>query len=435
MTNKNKLPTEVPSSLVVASSIGTILEWYDFTLYAYLAPIISMNFFPNGNSITSVMLVYSVFAIGFIVRPIGAMIFGHFGDRIGRKKVLVFSIVMMASATFLIGILPTYAHIGLAAPALLILLRIFQGISIGGETIGAGLLVIESTPPHKRGFATALVWASSGIGILLSSIVISIITWIFSQQELSDWAWRVPFVLGATTGIMGYYLRKNISESSVFRATLDKKEIFKIPLFEAIRTFKKELLITICLYSLCAITTYLLFVFMPMYVSTNFGIPLQQAMVMNTLAMACMVVGVPIVGRYSDLLGNRNVLMISTTAFIILSYPLYLLISTGSLLNLGIAQLVFSVLTAGFQGPITSTVLEMFPSNVRYSGAAFGYNISYSLFGGTAPIVAVYLVSKLENSLAPSFYLISGAIVAFISILGIKQVIRSINNNAQDMSN
>lgn len=204
------------SRLVTICSIGTILEWYDFSLYAYLAPIISELYFPSEDPSTSIILAYSVFAIGFIVRPLGAIIFGHFGDRIGRKKILVLSMAIMASTTFLIALLPTYNQIGLIAPVCLVIIRILQGIAIGGEAIGASSLIIESSPTTKRGYFTALIWASSGIGILASSIIISAVSLIYSKSIILSWAWRVPFLIGGFTGLIAYYIRKNIPESVLF---------------------------------------------------------------------------------------------------------------------------------------------------------------------------------------------------------------------------
>jgi MHS family proline/betaine transporter-like MFS transporter len=192
--------------IVVACSLGTILEWYDFSLYAYLVSVLSKVFFPNNDYLTSIMMAYSVFTIGFVVRPLGAILFGHLGDRVGRKKTLMISIILMASTTCLIGLLPTYNQVGLLAPILLISLRVVQGLAIGGEAIGAGSFVIESIGSEKRGLLTSLVWASSGIGILLSAVVVSTTTNILTNDELHVWGWRIPFLLGALTGFLGYYL-------------------------------------------------------------------------------------------------------------------------------------------------------------------------------------------------------------------------------------
>ncbi|MBA2650854.1 MAG: MFS transporter [Tatlockia sp.] len=421
----NKFSCNVPFNLISACSLGTILEWYDFSLYAYVAPTISTHFFPNKNQITSIMLVYSIFAVGFIVRPLGAILFGHFGDREGRKKALVVSMLLMASMTCVMCIVPTYKQIGLMAPALLIIVRILQGIAIGGETIGAGSLIIESVQNMKRGFPTALIWASSGIGILLCSVVVALTTMIFSPSIFTEWAWRIPFALGGVTGLVGIYFRNKIKESAVFRLVQVRHEVVKTPFLEAISKFKKEVLITIGLYALCAITLYLLFVFMPVYASKILGLPFKQVVLINSLTMAFMILLVPIAGYCSDIFGRKIVLLISASGFLILSYPVYLFTFNGSLSGLVIAQSIFAIFTAGFHGPVTSAVLEMFPSYVRYSAVAVGYNVSYSLFGATTPLIAVYLVEKFENNLAPSFYLSFGALLAIFAIINMKETYKA----------
>lgn len=410
--------------VVTACSFGTILEWYDFTLYAYLAPILSSIFFPSSDAYTSILLTYAVFALGFIVRPIGAIIFGHLGDRLGRKKVLMSSIALMATTTCLIGILPTYNKIGIFAPVLLISLRILQGLSIGGETIGAASFAIESTQDAKRGFTTSLVWACSGIGILLSSVIVTIMTWMMTPQSLSAWGWRLPFLLGALTGILGYYLRKNTSEPLLFKSLQDNNQIEKFPLMHAIKKFKAELLIAAGLYVLSAIITYLIFVYMPVYAAKIIGLPFNTTMMVNTVMMIFMILLVPIVGYCSDVIGRKRILLMSSISLVLFAYPLYYLIANGGLWGLIIGQLLFAVLAAGFQGVITSAVLEMFPANVRYSAAAFGYNLSYSLFGGTTPLIAMYLVSKLNNNTALSLYLIAGGLVAMIAATKMRETFK-----------
>ena len=410
-TNNNKFPL----NLIVACSIGTVLEWYDFSLYAYFAPILSSLFFPSENPTTSIILTYSVFAIGFFARPIGAILFGHFGDRLGRKNILIFSMIMIATTTSMIGMLPTYKHIGISASVLLVILRVLQGVAIGGEATGAGAFVIESMQNKKRGLATSLIWSSSGVGILLSSVVVAIVSWLLNYEQLSSWGWRLPFLFGILAGILGYYLRYNTMESVSFKLIRSHKKIVRFPLMTAIKKFPAEIFITAGLYVLSAIITYLVFVYMPIYAYKIIGLPYNQTMAVNNLALTCTVLLVPLAGYYSDRVGRRKILLISSASLLLFSYPLYVLINYGTLLDLVAAQLMFAILASGFQGAITITVLEMFPVDVRFSASAFGYNLSYSMFGGTAPLIAIYLVNTFQSNASPGLYLSFGALIALVA--------------------
>ncbi len=249
-----------------------------------------------------------------------------------------------------------------------------------------------------------------------------------TPTKLSDWGWRLPFLLGSVTGIVGYYLRKNIAESSQFKLMQAGNKIAKFPLIEAIKKFKTEIFVTSGLYVLSAIITYLIFVYMPIYASKKIGLPFSQTMAVNTLVMGCMVLLVPVFGHYSDILGTRIILLISSIALLLLAFPLYALIAHGNLINLIVAQLILTIVAAGYQGAITKTVLEMFPANVRYSAAALGYNLAYLLFGGTAPIIAVYLINKLKFNTAPSLYLSLGALISLVAAFKLRE-----NNKAKDI--
>ncbi len=412
---------KIPYRVLVACSFGTILEWYDFSIYAYFASTLAALFFPHEDNLTSIILAYSVFAIGFLVRPIGAILFGHFGDRIGRKKILIYSSVLIAGSTTLIGLLPTYSQAGKLAPILLIVLRILQGLAIGGEVIGASSFAIESTKSEKQGLATSIIWASSGVGILLSSAIVFAITLTMTPFELSDWGWRLPFLLGSITGIIGYYLRRNTDESPQFERIKVNGNIAKFPLIQAVKKFKVEMLITARLYVLSAIITYLIFVYMPVYASKTIGLPFSQTMIVNTASMSCMILLVPLFGYLSDILGRRIILLLSSMSLLLFAFPLYILITYGHLIDLIIAQSILAIMSAAYQGAITRAALEMFPTNIRYSAAGFGYNIAYSLFGSTAPLIAVYLVNKLKCNSAPALYLTLGAFISFVAALKLRE--------------
>src|SRR5579872_42024 len=396
---------------MTASGMGTILEWYDFSLFAFFTPIIAPLYFPHENKLAALMLTYAIFAIGFLVRPLGAIIFGHMGDRLGRKKTLVLSILMMSFSTFCIGLLPTYTQIGLAAPALLIVLRIFQGLSVGGESTGAVLFVVESYSLKNRGLLSAALWSMTGIGMLLGSLV-GTITLQFPHHEI---IWRIPFLLGIFTGMIGYFLRQRMPESLLFQNAEYRHDLARFPFFTAITEYRKELFIIIGLYILSALITYLIFIFMPTYAANIIGMPLATTSLISTFGLLIVTLLVPLGGYFSDCWNRKNSLLISAMGFVLLSYPLFQLVSQGTIQNYIIAEICFVILAAVFQGTISAAVLEMLPTSVRYTVAALGYNISYSIFGGAAPLLASYLVKMTGNKAVPGLCLMAGALIALIA--------------------
>lgn len=399
--------------VIFSSAIGTILEWYDFSLFAFLTPLLANLFFPHEMKFTGVMLTYTIFAIGYFVRPIGAAIFGHLGDRIGRKKTLIFSILLMAIPTFCIGLLPTYNTVGLLAPVLLIVLRICQGLSVGGESIGATLFVIESGHYKYRGFLGGLLWAVIGIGMLLGSFAASMVIY-YSDYA---WSWRIPFLLGILTGLIGYVVRKRIPETLFFQNILQQGKRVKAPLCKAFTHYKIEMFRIMGFYALSAMITYLIFIFMPTYAATIIGYPLSQVSFICTLTMACSIFLVPIGGLISDKIGRKQSLRYPAIGLFLLSYPLFVLIAQGTLTNFIYAQIIFVLLAAWFQGSINAAVIEQLPTSVRYSVTAVGYNIAYSLFAGTSPIIASYLVKLTHDKAATGLYLMCGALIAIIATM------------------
>ncbi len=404
-----------------ASAIGTLLEWYDFSLFAFLTPLLATLFFPKEDTFTALMFTYTIFAIGFLVRPLGAIIFGHLGDRIGRKKTLVISILLMSIATFLMGVLPTYDTLGIWAPILLIILRICQGLSVGGESTGAVLFVIETNHYQRRGFVCSTLWAVIGVGMLLGSLASTIV----SHYPATSYAWRVPFLLGIFTGIIGYVVRKRIPEPLLFQEILDQGRIAHFPLWEGIKKYKKEMFIIIGLYLLSAMITYLNFIFMPAYAADIIGMALADTTLVSTIALAAMTLLVPIGGYLSDVFGRKPCLILATSCFIVASYPLYHLIATGVFHYFIVAEIILVLFSALFQGTVTAAVIEQLPTSVRYSVMAVGYSISYSLFGGTAPLVAGYLATLTGNVAAPGWYLTAGACIALLAAIKMRETFKA----------
>ncbi|MSP52824.1 MAG: MFS transporter [Gammaproteobacteria bacterium] len=401
---------------VIAGLFGTILEWYDFSVYVYLAIFIAKLFFPEENKYLGLILTYSIFAIGYLMRPIGGFIFGHFGDRYGRNTTFVATIMLMSIATLLIGFLPTYYHVGILAPCLLVLLRLLQGIAIGGEMIGTLTYFYEVTIEKKRGFVTTLIWCGSGLGILLGSIVSSILLHFLSDQQLLTWGWRLPFFFGIVTGIVGYLLRRQAGESAAFLELKQKNEIVKFPLLTIFREHKVQLLKIFIIFIPGAIAFYLIFVFMPTYANKFINLPLAAASIITTAIMTFFDVFTPFLGWLSDKIGRKLLLVSGLIGLVLFTLPLYYFIQHGTLISLLIAQFIFAIIIALYSSALIAFTLELVPTQIRFSIMGIGYNACYSIFGGTTPLIATYLIYKSGNNLFPAFYLIAAAAIALITV-------------------
>lgn len=402
--------------VLYSGCIGTTLEWYDFCIYAYAATLLSVVFFPQNDRFLSLIFSYSIFAAGYFMRPVGGLVFGHFGDTIGRKKALAATIIIMSLATAAMGLLPTYQSAGVWAPLLLLVFRLIQGFAIGGESLGASCFVVESAPSKKQGLVAALTWACSAIGFLLASFAIFIVTQCFSGPTLYTIGWRIPFLLGIITGIIGLYVRLRTIETFTTLCESANKKIVTEPILHAARSYKKLTLKLAALYLLSALATYLIFVFMPLYISTILKGSLSNVIGISSGMMLLLAFLDVFFGYLSDKHSPRKLMMISACGFIAFSYPLYLMILHLNYMNLIAAFFVFTVLSASFQGPLTILVLRSIPIHLRYTIGSFAYNFSYCLFGGTAPLVATYLIHWTNNKAAPGIYLSLGALVALIAL-------------------
>lgn len=403
--------------IIATAGLGTVSEWYDFTIFAYFTVVLAPLFFPFESKTSALMTTYGVFALGFLARPVGALLLSHIGDRFGRKKSLVIAMILMASSTTLIGLLPTYHTIGYFAPVLLTLLRMIQGMSVGGEMIGSATWVLESFEKNRYGFMGALLWSTVSLGVLLGSGAVTLTTVSLSHDALYSWGWRVPFLLGAVTGIVGYYARIKLPESNEFIQAQTQNKILKYPLRESFLFYRKEIWTIAGIYALSATVSYIVFIFMPTYMGTIINAAFsKEVYLFNTLAYACLALLIPVVGYYSDYFNKKRCMLVGAVGFLLFSYPLYIAIAKGTLALFIFAQFSFVIFAALLQGPIIAATLEMLPTPVRFSVAATGYNLSNSLFGAAAPFVATYLVYLTGYKPAPGFFLILMAMLAIIAL-------------------
>lgn len=406
---------------VIVAVIGNIMEWYDFALYGYFAPVLAHLFFPSEDPAVSLVSTFGVFATGFLMRPVGAAIFGHFGDRMGRRKALSASVLLMAGATALMGLLPTYAQIGMTATVLLTFLRLLQGISAGGEFTGSISFLVEHAPPSRRGFIGSWTTFSGVSGMILGSGAGALVTYLLSDEALNSWGWRIPFLLGIVTGAVGYYLRFGVEESPMFKALKEQGKVVQAPLKEAFREFHKEMLMAVGVNWLNAAVFYTVWVYNTTYLATVIGFPLSSALLINTLSMLFLILAIPLMGALSDRVGRKPVLIAGCVGVACLAYPLYYLLSQGTFGSALTAQLVFVIPISMLQGAMPATMVELFPTSSRYSALSISYNIAFAIFGGTAPLVATQLISMTGNPLSPSFSLIFAAVVSLLVIVSMKE--------------
>ena len=408
---------ETRRRVVVASFIGNFVEWFDYAVYGYLATTIAVVFFPEADRTAALLSTYALFAISFLVRPLGGFFWGHLGDRIGRKNALAYSILIMSGATFCIALLPGYATIGLAAPGLLLLLRVIQGFSAAGEYAGSSAFLVEYAPPKRRGMYAAVVPGSTATGLLLGSLIATLMTSLMSTDQIESWGWRIPFLLAAPMGLIGRYIRNRLEDTPEFAALAQADDAITAPTRELLTKHWRTGLIASGAVLLNAVGFYVILSYMPTYLSEEVGIDSTRSYVATTLALLTYIGFIFLTGALSDRFGRKKVLLSASVLFVVFTVPAFMLLDTGTfLVILGVQILLGGMLTLN-DGTLPSFLAELFPTSVRYSGFAVSFNLSNALFGGTAPFVATWLIATTGNLLAPGFYLMAAAVVSGIAVL------------------
>lgn len=398
------LPRHNLSSLT-AGVVGNVMEWYDFALFGYFAPIIATHFFPSGKALTGLLQTYGVFAAGFVMRPLGAAMFGYIGDRFGRSRALFLSVVMMGLPTLLLGLLPTYAAIGVWAPILLVAIRLIQGLSVGGEFSSSVTYMVESAAPHRRGLAGS--WANFGsmIGTLLGSATAAAMATALSADTLHAWGWRVPFLLGLPLAGFALYMRRNLPDTEVFAAHASRHEDDN-PLHEALTKNLRQTALAVLFASGYGVFFYIPLVYLPSYADTVRQMDLGLALRLNALAIVIMLPLIPLAGLASDRWLRRKPLLLAIfVAMAAAAWPMFRLLGTTSTLALAAVQIGFAVLIAFAVGAAPAMFAEMFPTEDRLTGYSLAFNIGLGVVGGTAPMIATWLIDVSGSPLAPGFYL------------------------------
>ncbi|MDV8067522.1 MFS transporter [Rhodococcus sp. IEGM 1366] len=415
---------------VKATMLGNAMEWFDFGVYAYLATTIGKVFFPEASGSAQLLSTFAIFAAAFIVRPLGGLFFGPLGDRIGRKKVLATTIILMAGSTFAIGLVPSYESIGMAAPILLVLLRLLQGFSTGGEYGGASTFVAEYAPDKRRGFFSSFLEFGTLAGYVAAAGIVTIIQTVVSPEELLQWGWRIPFLLAGPLGLIGLYLRLRLEETPAFqqmeqaeeRSLADESTGKKLR--ETLVENWRPLVLCIVLVATYNIAHYGLLSYMPTYLTNTLGYDESHGLVLMIVVMLVMMVGISYVGKLSDRVGRKPLLLSGFIGFFVLSLPAYLLIGVGNYVTVFLGLAILGGLLLLFVGVFPSVLPALFPTGIRYGGLAIGYNLAVSIFGGTTPLVLTALESSTGSNLVAPMYMMIAAVIGGIAVLMIPETAR-----------
>lgn len=401
--------------MIAAGALGNLLEWYDFAAYGFLASIFAQNFFPSSSPFVGLISAFGIFAASFLMRPLGAIIFGHMGDRYGRQRALYVSAGMMTVSTVAIGLLPTYAHVGVLAPVLLLILRLLQGVSIGGEYTTAAIFLGENSHSRRRGFVTAFASMGGTGGTLLGSAAGALTASLLTSEQLVEWGWRLPFLAGVVLGGFTLFLRGSMDDAHAAPATHGEA-----PLVEAFRLEWRNILRSIALNAMLGAGFYLVFVYLTTYMHQVDGLPERQALQINTVSMVVLLLCVFLFSTLTDAVGRKVVVVAGLTGLLLFSWPLFLLLSSGDALQAQLGQIGFAVLIGAYAGPMPVVLVEMFDHRTRCSALSVSYNLSMGLAGGTAPMVAVYLVNRTHDDMAPAYYLMALAAVSLLAAVTMK---------------
>ncbi len=393
--------------VIVASLVGTSLEWYDFFIYGTAAALVfNQLFFPSFEPLVGTLLAFATYAVGFIARPLGGVVFGHYGDKLGRKNVLVATLLLMGIATFVIGLLPTHATIGVWAPILLVALRFLQGLGLGGEWGGAVLMTLESGDADRRGLNASWPQVGVPIGLLLANGVLSLMAAITSESAFLSWGWRVPFLLSGALVVVGLWIRLTIAESPLFREVEVKETKARAPIVDVLRNYPKQVLLAIGARVGVDVAFYTFVLFITTYVATYLELPRHYALNAVLIAAACQVLLIPWFGQLSDRFGRRPVYIFGAVGAAIWVFIFFPMADTGRFALIALATVIALFVHAAMYGPQAAFIAEMFPTKVRYSGASMGYQLAGILGGALAPIISVALLDRYDTSLAVSVYVL-----------------------------
>jgi MHS family proline/betaine transporter-like MFS transporter len=400
-----------------AASIGNVLEWYDFSVYGFFAASIGRNFFPTGDEVTELLASFAAFGVGFLARPLGGIMIGRLGDVKGRKTALLLAIFLMAAGTLMIGLVPTYARIGIAAPILVFVARLIQGFSAGGQWGGSTTFIVEWSASGRRGFYGSFQQCSVVAGLLLGSLSGALVNTVLIPGQVMSWGWRIPFLLGGVLVPVGIYMRRNIDETPAYRKSAQGSSApagDAAPFWLAARAFGFTVLWTVVFY------IYL--TYMPTFTKTYARLSSAHALWSNTIGLIVLMVAIPLMGGLSDRVGRRPLLLACCAAFIVLPYPVARLFLSGPPFAVIIlVQIVFGVIISLFSGPGPAAISEIFPTRSRSTWMTTGYALATAIFGGFAPYIASWLIKETGNPVSWVYYVMAAAVVTAATIYRLEE--------------
>ncbi|MCO1350691.1 glycine betaine/L-proline transporter ProP [Burkholderia vietnamiensis] len=411
---------------VGAMAFGNAMEWFDFGVYSYIAVTLGKVFFPSSSPSAQLLATFGTFAAAFVVRPLGGMVFGPLGDRIGRQRVLAATMIMMAVGTFAIGLIPSYASIGIMAPVLLLVARLVQGFSTGGEYGGAATFIAEFSTDKRRGFMGSFLEFGTLIGYTLGAATVALLTATLSHDALLSWGWRVPFFIAGPLGLVGLYIRIKLEETPAFKKEAlareaderaRPKQSFGTLLVEQWR----PLLQCVGLVLIFNVTDYMALSYLPNYLSATLHFNETHGLFMVLIVMLLMMPMTLYAGHLSDRIGRKPVMMFGCVGLLVLSVPALMLIRTGGMLPVFGGMLIYGTLLSTFTGVMPSALPALFPTRIRYSALAIGFNVSVSLFGGTTPLVTAWLVDRTGDLMMPAYYLMGASFIGIVSVLALRE--------------
>ncbi|ADD44580.1 MFS transporter [Stackebrandtia nassauensis] len=403
-----------------AASVGNCMEWYDFGVFSYLTATIGAVFYPSGNPVAQLLASFATFSVAFLVRPLGGLFFGPLGDRIGRTKVLAATMVLMAVGTFAIGFIPSYASIGIAAPILLLLARMLQGFSTGGEYGGASTFTAEYAPDRRRGYFCSFLDFGTFIGYAIGSGVVTLMTLALSETAMLSWGWRIPFLVAGPLGLIGLYIRLKLEDTPAYQQQEEAVEAAEPPVAHPIRTTVRDhwrpLLVCMGLVLLYNVTNYMVTAYLPTYLTQELGQRAHIADMFILAAMVLVVVTITFIGRASDRYGRKVTFNIGAVGLVVLALPCFWMMRAGGVVLPLAGVLVLALLLAFFAGTSAATLPALFPTRIRYTAMAVGFNISVAAFGGTTPLVTEALVAWSGDLMVPAYYLMAAGAIGLIAI-------------------